>query len=87
MLLKLKWFSLTKTKACHFAQNPAEMHYVPIINHWLLGRKETSKMQKRGPPFLEMYYLSPGIFKYVAYITPKRIFLKSVTPHIFYVIF
>lgn len=65
---------MTIAKACHFAWNPAEMHYVPIISHRLLRRKETRKMQKRGSPFLEMYYLSPVIFKYIAYITPKRIF-------------
>ena len=72
-LSKYAWFSLRKAEDCHLAWNPAWVNLVPIISHWLLGRKETKEMQKRGPPFLEMYYLSPGICKHIGYITPKRI--------------
>lgn len=66
--IEINLIPIHKSKGLPLFWNPNQVSCVPIISHWLLERK------KAGPPLLEVYFLSPGIFKYVAYITPKRIF-------------
>lgn len=66
--IEINLIPIHESKGLPSVWNPNQVSWVPIISHWLLERK------KAGPPLLEVYFLSPGILKYVAYITPKRIF-------------